>query len=187
MVLSRDRRRAGVQGRQPPDRGVRAHTRAVPGARALRRLLPTLGAVPRSGRSRNSACPALPGAGALRPLLLTLGVCLALATPAEAYRGAVPILAYHDLRAPRDHAAASIFVPAPRFGAQLRALAGAGYHGATLSQAWAASHGGVGGGGGGGGGGAAGLRWDGGVVWFGAVAARQYTVAGPVLERLGWP
>lgn len=102
-------------------------------------------------------------------------MCLALATPAEAYRGAVPILAYHDLRAPRDHAAASIFVPAPRFGAQMRALAGAGYHGVTLSQAWAAWHGGPA------------LPPKPVVVSFDDGYARQYTVAGPVLERLGWP
>src|SRR3954471_13305005 len=145
MVLSRDRRRARVQGRQPSDRGGRAHAGA------------------------------LPRAGALRALVLTLGVWLAPAAPAQAYRGPVPILAYHDLRAPPDHAAASIFVPAARFGAQMEALARAGYHGVTLSQAWAAWHGGPA------------LPPKPVVVSFDDGYARQYTVAGPVLERLGWP
>src|SRR4051812_14783079 len=145
MVLSRDRRRARVQGRQPSDRGVRAHA----------------GAPPR--------------AGALRALVLTLGVWLAPAAPAQAYRGPVPILAYHDLRAPPDHAPASIFVPAARFGAEGGARARAGYRGGPPSQAGAAGRGGRA------------LPPRRVVVSFDGGYARQYTVAGPVLERLGWP
>src|SRR3954471_2156198 len=144
MVLPRDRRRARVQGRQPPHRGVRPHARAVPGA------------------------------GALTRLLLVPAAWLALAAPAQAYRGPVPILTYHELRSPPDRAAASIWVPASRFDAEVQALARAGYHGVTLSEAWAAWHGGPA------------LPAKPVVISFDDGYASQYTVAGPALNRLGW-
>jgi peptidoglycan/xylan/chitin deacetylase (PgdA/CDA1 family) len=107
--------------------------------------------------------------------LLALAAWLALAAPAQAYRGPVPILTYHDLRPAPDGRAASIFVAPARFRAQLRALHRAGYHGVTLSQAWAGWHGGPA------------LPAKPLVVSFDDGYAAQYTVAGPALERLHWP
>jgi peptidoglycan/xylan/chitin deacetylase (PgdA/CDA1 family) len=97
---------------------------------------------------------------------------LALSTP-------VPILTYHELRpappTPRAPASASLWTPAPRFDAQLDALARAGYHGVTLSQAWAAWHGGRA------------LPAHPVIVSFDDGYASQYTVAAPELRKLGWP
>jgi peptidoglycan/xylan/chitin deacetylase (PgdA/CDA1 family) len=91
----------------------------------------------------------------------------------------VPILTYHELRAapapPRSPASASLWVPRARFAAQLDGLAAAGYHGVTLSQAWAAWHGGPA------------LPAKPVVVSFDDGYAAQYTVAGPALARLHWP
>jgi peptidoglycan/xylan/chitin deacetylase (PgdA/CDA1 family) len=104
---------------------------------------------------------------------------LAFAAPAQAYRGPVPILTYHELRAapatPRSPASASLWVPETRFDAQLDALARAGYHGVTLSQAWAAWHGGPV------------LPARPVIVSFDDGYASQYAVAGPELRKLGWP
>jgi peptidoglycan/xylan/chitin deacetylase (PgdA/CDA1 family) len=104
---------------------------------------------------------------------------LALAAPAQAYRGPVPILTYHVLReappARRFPASASLWVPQARFDAQLDALAGAGYHGVTLSQAYAAWHGGPP------------LPDKPVVVSFDDGYASQSAVAGPELRKLGWP
>jgi peptidoglycan/xylan/chitin deacetylase (PgdA/CDA1 family) len=104
---------------------------------------------------------------------------LALAAPAHAYRGPVPILTYHELRAsppaPRSPASTSLWVPEARFDAQMEALARAGYHGVTLSQAWAAWHGGPA------------LPAKPVVVSFDDGYASQYAVAGPELRKLGWP
>jgi len=100
---------------------------------------------------------------------------IALAAPAQA----VPILTYHVLRAappaPRSPASASLWVPERRFDAQLEALARAGYHGVTLSQADAAWHGGPA------------LPDKPVVVSFDDGYASQYDVAGPELRKLGWP
>jgi peptidoglycan/xylan/chitin deacetylase (PgdA/CDA1 family) len=91
----------------------------------------------------------------------------------------VPILTYHELRAapapPRSPASASLWVPRARFDAQLDGLAAAGYHGVTLSQAWAAWHGGPA------------LPAKPLVVTFDDGYASQYTVARPELRKLGWP
>src|SRR4051794_11478684 len=144
MVLSGDRRRARVQGRQPPDRGLRPHARALPRPRAVR-------------------------------WLLALAAWLALAAPAQAYRGPVPILTYHDLRPAPDGRAASIFVAPARFRAQLRALHRAGYHGVTLSQAWAGWHGGPA------------LPAKPLLVSFGDGHAGQYTLAGAAPRPLPLP
>ena len=89
---------------------------------------------------------------------------------------AVPILTYHDLRP----TPASISVPAARFRAQLDALAKAGYHGVTLSQAWAGWHGGPA------------LPSHPVVITFDDGYASQYTVAGaelraPALARRAEP
>ena len=98
---------------------------------------------------------------------------------ADDYRGPVPILTYHELRsppaAPRTPSAASLWVPGARFSAQVRGLARAGYHGVTLSQAWAAWHGGPA------------LPPRPVIISFDDGYVAQYTVAGRVLERLGWP
>jgi peptidoglycan/xylan/chitin deacetylase (PgdA/CDA1 family) len=99
---------------------------------------------------------------------------LALAVP-----GPVPILTYHQLRsappAPRSPASASLWTPRPRFDAQMEALARAGYHGVTLSQVYAAWHGGPA------------LPAHPVVVSFDDGYASQYTVAGAELRKLGWP
>jgi peptidoglycan/xylan/chitin deacetylase (PgdA/CDA1 family) len=91
----------------------------------------------------------------------------------------VPILTYHELRAapapPRSPASATLWVPAKRFDAQLDALARAGYHGVTLSQAYAAWHGGPA------------LPARPVVVTFDDGYASQYRVARPELRKLGWP
>jgi peptidoglycan/xylan/chitin deacetylase (PgdA/CDA1 family) len=91
----------------------------------------------------------------------------------------VPILVYHELRAapapPRSPASATLWVPEKRFDAQLDALARAGYHGVTLSQAYAAWHGGPA------------LPAHPVVVTFDDGYASQYAVARPELRRLGWP
>jgi peptidoglycan/xylan/chitin deacetylase (PgdA/CDA1 family) len=91
----------------------------------------------------------------------------------------VPILTYHELRAapapPRSPASASLWVPEKRFDAQLDGLAAGGYHGVTLSQAWAAWHGGPP------------LPAHPVVVTFDDGYASQYSVAGPELRKLGWP
>ena len=106
---------------------------------------------------------------------------LVFAAPAAAndYRGPVPILTYHELRspppAPRSPSSASLWVPGARFSAQVRGLARAGYHGVTLSQVWAAWHGGRA------------LPAKPVVLSFDDGYAAQYTVAGRVLRSLRWP
>jgi peptidoglycan/xylan/chitin deacetylase (PgdA/CDA1 family) len=106
---------------------------------------------------------------------------LVLAAPAAAddYRGPVPILTYHELRSPpkppRSPSSASLWVPGARFSSQMRGLARAGYHGVTLSQVWAAWHGGPA------------LPSRPVVISFDDGYAAQYSVAGRVLRELGWP
>ncbi len=128
-----------------------------------------------TSRLRRAARPARRGAAIAAAALATLVP----AAPARAYRGPVPILTYHELRAappaPRSPASASLWTPEPRFDAQMEALARAGYHGVTLSRAWAAWHGGPA------------LPAKPVVVTFDDGYASQFTVAGPELRKLGWP
>ena len=60
------------------------------------------------------------------PVILAI-TALAAPAPAAAYRGPVPILTYHELRAAphgsRSPASASLWVPAARFRAQIQGLA----------------------------------------------------------------
>ena len=92
------------------------------------------------------------------------------------YRGAVPILMYHVIGTPRPGTPnAELWVPPRRFRAQLTRLARAGYRGVTLTQVWRAWHGGPG------------LPRHPVVVSFDDGYAGQYTVAAPMLRRLGWP
>jgi peptidoglycan/xylan/chitin deacetylase (PgdA/CDA1 family) len=115
----------------------------------------------------------------VRRAIIAAVALLVFAAPARADRGPVPILTYHELRAapppPRSPASASLWVPPARFAAQLEGLAQAGYHGVTLSQAWAAWHGGPA------------LPGHPVVVSFDDGYASQYTVAGAELRKLGWP
>ena len=98
---------------------------------------------------------------------------------ADDYRGPVPILTYHELRsppkAPRSPSSASLWVPGARFSSQMRGLARSGYHGVTLSQVWAAWHGGPA------------LPARPVVVSFDDGYNAQYSVAGRVLRSLHWP
>ena len=115
----------------------------------------------------------------MRTALAAFAAVLMLAAPAEAYRGPVPILTYHELRAappaPRSPASASLWVPARRFRAQMEGLARRGYHGVTLSRAWSAWHGGPA------------LPSKPVIVSFDDGYASQYATGEPVLTRLGWP
>jgi peptidoglycan/xylan/chitin deacetylase (PgdA/CDA1 family) len=91
------------------------------------------------------------------------------------YRGAVPILMYHVIGTPPAGAPyPELWVPARRFRAQLARLARAGYRGVTLSQVWAAWHGGPG------------LPRHPVVVSFDDGYDSQYRIAAPALRRLGW-
>jgi peptidoglycan/xylan/chitin deacetylase (PgdA/CDA1 family) len=114
---------------------------------------------------------------AVAALVLALACCAD--ARADDYRGPVPILTYHELRSPpkppRSPSAASLWVPGSRFSSQMRGLARAGYHGVTLSQVWAAWHGGPA------------LPSRPVVVSFDDGYAAQYSVAGRVLRELGWP
>jgi peptidoglycan/xylan/chitin deacetylase (PgdA/CDA1 family) len=112
-------------------------------------------------------------------LALVLLAGLAAPSPAAAYRGPVPILTYHQIRAAphgdRSPASASLWMPASRFRAQMDGLARRGFHGVTLNQMWEAWHGGPA------------LPAKPVVVSFDDGYASQYTNAEPVLARLGWP
>jgi peptidoglycan/xylan/chitin deacetylase (PgdA/CDA1 family) len=114
-----------------------------------------------------------------RVVLALLIAALAAPAPAGAYRGPVPILAYHQLRAApdghRSPASASLWVPAARFRAQIEGLAQRGFRGVTLSQAWAAWHGGRP------------LPAQPVIVSFDDGYASQYRYGEPVLTQLGWP
>jgi peptidoglycan/xylan/chitin deacetylase (PgdA/CDA1 family) len=90
-------------------------------------------------------------------------------------RVAVPILIYHVIAPPIANAPfPELYVPAPEFAAQMRALAGAGFHAVTLDQVHRA--------------------WEGEarlpdrpvVVSFDNGYRTQDTNALPVLHRLGW-
>lgn len=113
------------------------------------------------------------------PGIVAAVAALVFAAPAGAYRGPVPILTYHEIRAapspPRSPAASGLWVPRKRFAAQMEGLARAGYHGVTLSRAWAAWHGGPA------------LPEKPVVISFDDGYASQYTAAAPELRRLGWP
>ncbi len=92
------------------------------------------------------------------------------------HHGAVPILMYHVIgTAPAGAPYGDLWVPAARFRAQLAGLARAGYRGVTLSQVWAAWHGGPG------------LPRRPVVVTFDDGYMSQSRVAAPALRRLGWP
>jgi peptidoglycan/xylan/chitin deacetylase (PgdA/CDA1 family) len=88
---------------------------------------------------------------------------------------AVPILMYHVIAPPIANAPyPGLYVPAPEFAAQMRALARAGYHAVTLDQvrrAWQ---------------GRGGLPSRPIVISFDNGYRTQYTHALPVLRRLGW-
>jgi peptidoglycan/xylan/chitin deacetylase (PgdA/CDA1 family) len=116
----------------------------------------------------------------MRRVLLALALlALAAPAPAAAYRGPVPILTYHQVRAApdghRSPASARFWVPARRFRAQIEGLAHRGFHGVTLSRVWAAWHGGRA------------LPARPVVVSFDDGYASQYANAEPVLTRRGWP
>jgi peptidoglycan/xylan/chitin deacetylase (PgdA/CDA1 family) len=92
------------------------------------------------------------------------------------YRGPVPILMYHVIGAPPPGTPnAELWVPAGRLRRQLEALKRAGYRAVTLSQVWAAWHGGPG------------LPRRPVVVSFDDGYDSQYRAARPILRRLGWP
>jgi peptidoglycan/xylan/chitin deacetylase (PgdA/CDA1 family) len=114
---------------------------------------------------------------AVAALVLALAWCAD--ARADDYRGPVPILTYHELRkapsAPRSPSSASLWVPGTRFSSQMRGLARAGYHGVTLSQVWAAWHGGRA------------LPAHPVVVSFDDGFAAQYSTGARVLRSLRWP
>jgi peptidoglycan/xylan/chitin deacetylase (PgdA/CDA1 family) len=89
---------------------------------------------------------------------------------------AVPVLMYHVISAPPPGTPfPELWVPAPRFEAEMRALAAAGYHGVTLTQVddhW--RHGGP-------------LPSKPIVISFDDGYFSQYHSAAPVLKRVGWP
>jgi peptidoglycan/xylan/chitin deacetylase (PgdA/CDA1 family) len=90
-------------------------------------------------------------------------------------RAAVPILMYHVIaRPPAGAPFPGLYVPAPEFAAQMRALAAAGYRGVTLDRVLAAWHG------------RATLPRRPIVITFDNGYRTQYTAALPVLRRLGW-
>jgi peptidoglycan/xylan/chitin deacetylase (PgdA/CDA1 family) len=92
------------------------------------------------------------------------------------YRGPVPVLMYHVIATPPPGTAnRELWVPAERLRRQLAALKRAGYRGVTLSQMWAAWHGGPG------------LPRHPVVVSFDDGYDSQYRAARPILRRLGWP
>jgi peptidoglycan/xylan/chitin deacetylase (PgdA/CDA1 family) len=83
---------------------------------------------------------------------------------------------YHVIGTPRRGTpGAELWVPAGRLRRQLEALKRAGYRGVTLSQVWAAWHGGPG------------LPRHPVVVSFDDGYYSQYRVAAPLLRRLRWP
>jgi peptidoglycan/xylan/chitin deacetylase (PgdA/CDA1 family) len=89
---------------------------------------------------------------------------------------AVPVLMYHVINAPPAGTPfPELWVPADRFAAEVRALAGAGYHGVTLSQVDAHWRRG------------AGLPAKPLVVSFDDGYLSQYRSAAPVLRKLRWP
>jgi hypothetical protein len=88
---------------------------------------------------------------------------------------AVPILMYHVVANPPAGAPfPGLYVPRVEFVAQMRALARAGYHAVTLDRVWNAWHG------------EARLPERPIVLSFDNGYRTQYTVARPVLQRLGW-
>jgi peptidoglycan/xylan/chitin deacetylase (PgdA/CDA1 family) len=99
----------------------------------------------------------------------------ALRPTAVSRSAAVPILTYHVLAAPPPGAPfPGLYVPAPEFRAQMRALARAGYHAVTLEEvrrAWL---------------GRAGLPSQPIVVSFDNGYRTQFTVGLPLLRRLHW-
>lgn len=88
---------------------------------------------------------------------------------------AVPILMYHVIANPPAGAPFPLlYVPAAEFAAQMRSLARAGYHAVTLDRVWKAWRG------------EARLPSRPVVLSFDNGYRTQYTVARPVLRRLGW-
>lgn len=98
-------------------------------------------------------------------------------TPASgSYRGAVPILMYHVITAPKPGTALpGLWVPQETFRATITLLADRGYRGVTLEQVWAAWHGG------------AGLPAKPVVVSFDDGYLSHWTHARPALRAAGWP
>ena len=87
----------------------------------------------------------------------------------------VPILMYHVIANPPARAPfPGLYVPRPEFVGQMRALARAGYHAVTLDRVWNAWRG------------EARLPARPIVLSFDNGYRTQYTVARPVLHRLGW-
>lgn len=88
---------------------------------------------------------------------------------------AVPILMYHVIAPPPPNAPfPGLYVPAPEFRAQMRALAAGGYRAVTLDELWRAWHG------------RGTLPSKPIVISFDNGYRTQYTHALPILRRLGW-
>ncbi|HZU19736.1 MAG TPA: polysaccharide deacetylase family protein [Gaiellaceae bacterium] len=111
----------------------------------------------------------------VRPVRRVPRRLVALRPSAASRTATVPILMYHVLAPPPPGAPfPGLYVPAPEFAAQMRALARAGFHAVTLDQvrrAWL---------------GLAGLPPSPIVLSFDNGYRTQYTVARPVLRRLHW-
>ena len=92
------------------------------------------------------------------------------------YRGAVPILMYHVIKAPKPGVAfPDLWTPAKTFEQTIAALVQAGFHGVTLAQVWSAWHGGPG------------LPQQPVVISFDDGYLSHFVTARPVLNRVGWP
>ncbi|MCX6390006.1 MAG: polysaccharide deacetylase family protein [Solirubrobacterales bacterium] len=92
------------------------------------------------------------------------------------YRGSVPILMYHVIKAPAPGVAyPELWAPPATFRATIAALAQAGYRGVTMAQVWAAWHGGEG------------LPVKPIVISFDDGYLSHFVTARPILKQVGWP
>ena len=92
------------------------------------------------------------------------------------YRGPVPILMYHVIKAPTASTPmAELWTPAETFKATIELLKKDGYNGVTLDQVWQAWHGG------------AGLPAKPLVISFDDGYLSHSVTAKPILEAAGWP